>query len=71
LDLCLHVVNCVGAIHLEGNCLSSGSSQKYAYHLQPQDKVERQLLLNIIVGHNETVFQAECQHASSLHIGNL
>lgn len=49
----------------------SGSSQKYACHHQPQGKLERQILLNIIVGWRETDLQPGCWHASSLHICNL
>ncbi|KAG8483945.1 hypothetical protein CXB51_023551 [Gossypium anomalum] len=58
LNLCLNIVNGIGAFNLQGDCFAGQSLDKYLHpSTKPQNKVKGGFLLDIIISQGPPIFQ--------------
>ena len=58
LDLCLNIVDSVRALNLQCDGLASEGLNKYLHpSLQPQNKMDCILLLDVVIGHSKVVLK--------------
>ncbi|WVZ12504.1 hypothetical protein V8G54_017034 [Vigna mungo] len=58
LNLCLHIINCIRAFHLQGNGFPCQSLYKYLHSTtKPQHQVQSGFLLDVIICKGTPIFQ--------------